>query len=388
MKPLTIGWTNLRRVFRDRIGSFFILVFPFMLILAIGAVFGSAFTPAVGVVSRGSGPLGADLVRRLEATEGIKVRAFDARDALTTAVERGQVEAGLVVVPGYDERMRSGATVALPFIARPVGAGAQVGSTVDAVLADQTAAIRAARLVESEGLGTFDEALGRAEALRPTLPRVRVVESVAGGASSGSRLDYGAAQELVLFVFVISLSASSMLIESRRLGVSRRMLASPTPAGTILAGETIGRFAIALFEGLLIYVVTLTLFRVDWGDPLAGVAIVLLFALVGTGAAMLMGSSLHNAEQAGALGVFIGLGFAALGGCMVPIELFPPFMAALAHLTPHAWAMDAFDTVLRRGGTLGDIVPDLAVLAAYAAVLLAVASVLFRRRLTAPEAST
>jgi ABC-2 type transport system permease protein len=86
--------------------------------------------------------------------------------------------------------------------------------------------------------------------------------------------------------------------------------------------------------------------------------------------------------------VFIGLGFAALGGCMVPIELFPDPMVTIAHVTPHAWAMDAFDVVLRDGGTIADVLPEIGVLAAYAAGLLVVASVVFRRRLTAPEGST
>jgi ABC-2 type transport system permease protein len=389
MKALAIAWTNLHRVFRDRIALFFIVVFPFLIILAIGAVFGSGFTPVVGIVgSEGDGPLRADLVRRLEATDGIEVRAFDGRDDLTTAIERGQVEAGLVIPDDYDERVRAGEAVDLPFISRPVGAGAQVILTVDAVLAEQSAVVRAARLVASEGVGTFEEGLAAARDLRPTVPRVEVRETVAGGQDTEGDFDYGAAQELILFVFVISLSASSMLIESRRLGVSRRMLASPTPARTILAGETMGRFAIALFEGLLIFVGTLLLFGVDWGDPVSGIAVIVLFALVGTGAAMLMGSSLHNAEQAGALGTFIGLGFAALGGCMVPIDLFPPVMVTIAHVTPHAWALDAFDTVLRDGGTIGDVLPELAILLAYAAAFLIPASVVFRRRLTAPEAST
>jgi ABC-2 type transport system permease protein len=388
VKPFTIAWVNLRRVFRDRIGAFFILIFPFMIILAIGAVFGSGFTPVVGVVSRDSGPLGADLVRRLEENDDLDVQAFDDRDDLTSAVERGHVDAGLVIVAGFDERVRAGGTVALPFISRPTGAGAQVGPTVDAVIGEQAGAIRAARLVASEGLASFDEALGRARRLRTSLPRVDVRESVAGGESAPGGFDFGAAQELILFVFVISLSASAMLIESRRLGITRRMLASPTSARQILVGEALGRFAIALFEGILIFVVTMLAFGVEWGDPVSGMAVIVLFALVGTGAAMLMGASLHNAEQTGALGVFIGLGFAALGGCMVPLEIFPPAMVTVAHVTPHAWALDAFDEILRRGGTIGDVLPELAVLVGYAAVLLAVATVVFRRRLLAPEAST
>jgi ABC-2 type transport system permease protein len=387
VKPLAIAAANLRRLFRDRVGLFFVVVFPFLIILAIGAVFGSGFTPVLGVVSRDSGPLGADLVDRLERTEDLEVLAFDDRGSLATAVERGRVEGGLVVVQGYDERIRAGETVRLPLIARPAGAGAEIGTVVDAVLADQTTELRAARFVASEGLLSFERAWARARALRSAVPAVAVRETVAGGERTEGDFDYGAAQELVLFVFVISLAASSMLIESRRLGVSRRMLASPTSSRTIVLGEMLGRLAIALFEGLLIFVVTMLLFGVEWGDPLAGIAIIALFALVGTGAAMLLGSALHNAEQAGAIGVFVGLAFAALGGCMVPIDLFPDPMVTVAHVTPHAWAMDAFAAVLRDGGGIPDVLPELGVLAAYAAALLAAATVVFRRRLTAPAGS-
>jgi ABC-2 type transport system permease protein len=381
-KAWAIAAVNLRRIFRDRIALFFMVVFPFAIILTIGAVFGSSFTPVLGVVSTGSGPLGADLLSRLDNTDGIRVRSFDDRASLTTAVERGQVEAGLVVPAGYDASIRAGETVQLPYLARPSGGGQEGELIVAAAVDRQAIVLRAARFAASEGARSFDQALAQAEAIAPGVPRVTVRTSVAGG-SSVSQFDYGAAQELILFVFLISLSASSMVIESRRIGVSRRMLASPTPAGTVVLGETLGRFAIALFQGLLIVTVTLALFRVDWGDPFATTAIVVMFALVGTGAAMLMGSALENAQQTGSFGVFFGLIAAALGGCMVPLEVFPPAMRTIAHVTPHAWALDAFSKVLGRDGTVADVLPQLGVLALYAAVLLGLATFLFRRKLTA-----
>ncbi len=209
------------------------------------------------------------------------------------------------------------------------------------------------------------------------------VRATVAGGNQTAQFGYGAAQELLLFIFVISLAASTMLIEPRRIGASRRMLASPTPAGTVVLGEALGRFGIALFQGLLIVAVTLALFRVDWGDPLGAAAIVVLFSLVGTGAAMLMGSVLNTSQQAGSLGVFFGLVLAALGGCMVPLEVFPSAMVTVAHVTPHAWAIDAFGKILGHQGTVADVLPQLGVLSAYAAVLLTVATVMFRRKLTA-----
>lgn len=380
-KALAIAGVNLRRLARDRIALFFMVVFPFFIILTIGAVFGSSFTPVLGVVSRGSGPLGADLMTRLEHTDGVRVKAFDDRGSVTTAVERGHVEAGLVIPAGYDSRIREGDTVELPYIARQAGAASQASLIVSAVVDAQAIELRAARFAEAQTDLSFDQALTAARTAATGAAFVTVRTTAAGG-SETSAFAYGAGQELVLFVFVISLAASSMLIESRRLRVAQRMLASPTSAATVLVGEALGRFAIALAEGVLIVAVTALLFGVDWGDPLATGAVVVLFALVGTGAAMLIGSVFNTAQQAGSLGVFVGLVFAALGGAMVPLEVFPPLMRTIAHATPHAWAIDAFGEILGSGAGVVQVLPNLGVLAGYGIAVTAIATVLFRRKLS------
>ena len=373
---------NLRRLTRDKTGAFFVFVFPFLIILALGAAFGSGFTPQLGVVSTGSGPLGQDLRDRLAATDGLEVRSFTDVETMRTAIERGQLEGGLEIPTGYDERVRAGATVPLDYVARPTGTQ-ELEATVAAVVDEQGVVIRAARFAVSEGTaGSFDEALARARAVAAAMPRVEVATRTAGGDSAIGSFASGAAAELVLFMFLTSLSASAMLIETRRLGVTRRMLASPTEVRTILVGETLGRFAIALVQGLLIVVGTVLLFRVDWGNPLTTGLVVLLFALAATGAAMVMGSVLKNASQAGAMGVFLGLVLAAIGGCMVPLEIFPPVMYRIAHLFPHAWAIEALNASIATGAAPAEVSTELWVLAAYAIGLLAIASVLLRRSIT------
>ena len=110
---------------------------------------------------------------------------------------------------------------------------------------------------------------------------------------------------------------------------------------------------------------TLLLFQVDWGNPLTTGLVVMLFALAATGAAMVMGSVLHNASQAGAMGVFLGLVLAAIGGCMVPLEVFPPLMYRIAHLLPHAWAIEALTDSMATGAGPAEVATKLAVLALY-----------------------
>ena len=59
-----------------------------------------------------------------------------------------------------------------------------------------------------------------------------------------------------------------------------------------------------------------------------------------------------NEHQLSALGPALGMILGLLGGTMVPIEVFPDVMRTLSHVTPHAWAMDAFHRLLLDGGGL------------------------------------
>ena len=160
------------------------------------------------------------------------------------------------------------------------------------------------------------------------------------------------------------------------------MLSTPTSVRTILAGQTAGRLAVALLQALLIVAGSALFFGVHWGDPAGTAAVVIAFALVGAGAGTLIGSVLSNEQQAGSIAILIGLGLAALGGSMVPLEVFPPAVRTVAHATPHAWGNDAFSTLLDHGGGLGDVLGDVGVLLAFAAVLLALGTWRLRRSLT------
>jgi ABC-2 type transport system permease protein len=239
---------------------------------------------------------------------------------------------------------------------------------------------------EKTGAG-FDESLDVALASEDAAPGMTVDTTALGESvfpTNLGRFDLGAAQQLVLFTFLTALAGSAALILSRRLGVSRRMLSTPTSTGSIILGESAGRWSVAMVQGLYIVLATLLIFQVDWGDPFGAFLILVTFSAVGAGAGMLMGATLSNDQQAVGVGIVVSLSLAALGGCMLPIELFSDTMARVAHLTPHAWALDAFAELVRNGGTVVDILPELAVLTAYATVLLVLAAWRLRITLTRP----
>ncbi len=387
MKAIWIALANLRRMFRVRTNFFFVFLFPMVLILVLGATFGGSSTPRLGVVTTGSGPLGAALLRQLEQTPHLKVVTVSDPAVLLTQVERGNLAAGVVVPAGYDGAVRAGRPATLRYLARPDQTSQRLGETVRGAVAGQAALLGAALFaVAQHSAPGFDAALAAATRIAPGVPSVSVTQTTAGAALFSKTLgqfDEGAWTELLLFLFLIALTGAVALIETRRLGVSRRMLATPTSPSTVIAGETLGRVLIACVQALVIILGSALLFGVNWGQPAGVAAVVILFALVASGAGIFVGTLFRNEQQATGISLLLGLGLGALGGCMVPLEVFSPVMRRVAHITPQAWGNDAFAKLVGHGASIDGILPQLGILAAYAVVLLALAAWRLRRVLSA-----
>jgi ABC-2 type transport system permease protein len=384
-KAFAIARTQMLRSFRDRMSLFFVLVLPMILIVVLGMTYGGMSTARVGLADEDRGPLAGDLADGV-ATASIPVdlRRFGTAEELRDAVERGYVEVGLVIHPGYDAALRSGGTGSVEYVTQPKSYATAVKTALDAQIARQAALVRAARFAAATNGVSFDDALTAARAGATQIGRIDVpVMAVGEVVENPNGYAVGAESQVILFMFLTSMTGAVALVTTRLLGISRREYSTPTSAGTIVLGETLGRFAFALFQGLFIVVASSILFGVDWIDPLATGAIILLFGLAASGAAMLLATFVANEHQLSALGPALGMSLALLGGAMVPIEVFPPVMRTLAMATPHAWAIEAFHTLLLHGGGVVAVLPQLGALLAFSVGLLLLASFRFRRQITA-----
>lgn len=381
-RVLVIARANLVRLFRDRLGLFFIVILPMIIIFVTGLQFGGSFQPRAGITGAGDDGFAADLADAL--SEEWQVVSFETDAQIRERVEDGRLEIGILVPEGYEERLFAGEAVAVGFLAPEDDVAIGRRQVLEAAAARQAAVVRAAAFAAFEAGGEPADHLAAAEGLQDALPPLEVAVTTVGETFFPDELRgfaLGAQSQLVLFTFLTSLTGAAQLILSRQLGVSRRMVSTPTPMPAILLGEALGRFAVALFQAVFIVAATALLFGVRWGDPLGVAVVVVAFSLVGAGVAMLIGAIANNAEQASSIGVFAGLGIGALGGSMVPPEIFPEPMGTISWLTPHRWALDGFRELIV-GGSVADVLPQLGVLLGIAAAFLALATWRLRAALT------
>ena len=387
MTALALATAELKRVARDRTFLFFIVLLPLLVILLVGVTTSGSSSTRIGLVRGQSTPLATQLVADLEADPGLATQRYATRADAVGAMRRGEVDAVVLVPPNLDANLRSGVALAVPVLVSGSVETSQAAETgVSSVVARHGAMVQAAMFATSHAGRSFAENLATTRSLQRETPVVPVRTEVVNSKSDFLPVgySYSAPTMLVLFVFINAVAGGGAMIQTRRFGIFSRALAAPIRPRDLVFGEALCYLALSLGQALLIVVVGAVMFGVSWGNPVAAAALIGMWALVGTGAGMASGTLFRTSAQAGAIGPAVGIAFGMLGGCLWPLEIVPEAVRLVGHVTPHAWAVDAWVTVLSRGGGLADIAGYLAILAAYAVALLAIASLRLRRSLVTP----
>jgi ABC-2 type transport system permease protein len=386
MNALLIARANVVRMFRDRLGLVFVFALPVVIIVVMGLAFGGGGTRYLAITDADLSALSGELITNIERDRGpLELKRYESPGALRDAVQRNMIEMGLVIPAGYEAAILSGGTGSLEYVSRPEAIASAIRPIIEEAVHHQNALLKAARFAAAERGISFDEALADARHLEAEIGVVGVTSETSGEQIIETGMNgyiMGAQSQLVLWMFMTSMTAATQLIVSRQLGVTRRMFATPTNAWTILLGELLGRFAVAMIQGLFIFVTTAFVFGVEWGNPIAAGAIIVAFGLVSTGVAMLVGSIATNAEQASSIGVGFAMLLGAFGGAMVPPEVFPEIMRTVSHVTPHAWAIDGLRAVAIRDADLAGVLLEIGVLLGFAMALIGLATVRFRQAAT------
>ena len=378
-KVIAISNVNQRRAVGDRRVLFVAAALPIMLILVIGFVSGRNVKAPLGVVMLDKGPIAARLVTLLDSSPAVSVRLESDIEDENDDVLRGKLLGALVIPADFDSRVRSGLPAVLKMSGRAGQSGAlQTQVAVAGAYNLLTGEWATARYVASSDDSSSDpptasveSAFQRVAASSNTTYKAALSKFASGQPGPYS---YTTPANLVLFVFLTALVTSSGIVESRKMGLFRRMLASPTSPALVVTGQLMSSAFLGLSQGVGLLILGELVFGVRWGDPLGVLLVVVIVSIAAAGASLLLGTFARSVEQAIALGTVAGVAFGMLGGCMWTLDSVGPLMRTIGHIAPQAWAMDAFvRLVFGHSGIVG-ILPDVGVLALFALGLVALAT--------------
>ncbi|MGM0386887.1 MAG: ABC transporter permease [Actinomycetota bacterium] len=384
---LAIAALEIKRFLRERITLFTTLLMPSALMLIIGTAFaGGTSALPVGLLDDDGTAASAEFAATLEDS-ALSVTAYTDLDAIARDIRLGFLAAGVHVPAGFADGLAGDGAEVVMTLDQTSTDGAAVAAAITATAAELGQVPTATR-VGLTTLGRSDEGTRAvvtevAEGVVDALPPIDVSAATVGPEPmTGSAFASAMYTQLTLFIFLNGMLAGIPLVESRRLGVARRMLSTPTGVGPHLLGVGLGRWGLGLIQAGILLGLGVGVFGVGVGHWPTALTLVLLWCALGAAVGMLLGAVGRTPDQVVAWSVPLGIGMGMLGGAMWPLSVVPPFMRTIGHLTPHAWAIDAWDAVVNDGARFGEIGLELGILAAVTAVLGVLSVVLLRRSLS------
>lgn len=387
MTFLTIAQKDLRVLMRDRTALIFIFALPLAFTFILGFVFArssdkpNAEALKVLVANQDAGKEGAALVESLGKV-GLNVVPAGSSD-VTQQVKKGEQAVGVVIPGDFSANLRaaitkmaageSAAPVHLTVIVDP--AQAQIGGMAQGAIfaaTQRTTAplFRAAALerVPQEYRKFAEQQMGNSSG------RSVVALDVSSQQSAQEKLDKPSAGDnvmpgfVVYFVFFTANSVAATLLLERQEGTLRRMLSAPIAPGTILFGKLLARALLALLQTVLLFGIGFVFFHVHVGSSLFGLALTALATIfASTGLGLLIASMGRTQEQIQGMTTFVLVIMGLLSGCFVPRAFMPEAMQKLSLITPHAWALSAYQDLLLRKLPLASALPNIGVVLLFGA---------------------
>jgi ABC-2 type transport system permease protein len=179
----------------------------------------------------------------------------------------------------------------------------------------------------------------------------------------------------VMFVFFLVNIMARSFIQEREIGTLRRLRMAPIRPSSLLVGKTVPFLVISVVQTLLLFAFGRLLFGMSWGPrPMLLLPVMFTCSLAATALGLLLATIVRTDSQVSAYANFLVISLAGISGCFMPRDWLPDFMQKLSLATPHAWALKAYDELLRNASRA---TPDLNTVATGCAMLVAFSAVFF-----------
>jgi ABC-2 type transport system permease protein len=377
MNAWQITKKDLRLLVRDRRTLFVLVALPLAFISILGVSAGQLFNEKektrkvkIGVIDQDNSELSGKLLSEVLKLKALEVSQFTDRSSARELLDDGKIEVLVTIGPHYHEVV-AGLDVSdifftddgrlsgkLQSLDVEVEAGAFLANAAEVVqelvFAFSLRTI-APDVFQAEDAAYFTKLLLKAKRKRAAREREHPRAGSAEQASppSRSRADiiyqYLVPSYTVMFVFFIVNFMARSLIHERDTGTLNRLRMAPITRTGLMLGKTAPFLLISVVQTLLLFFAGKALFRMSWGEfPSMLAPVMLCTSLAATCLGLMVATTVRTESQVSAYGNFLVLTMAGISGCLMPRSWQPELMQQIGLVTPHAWALIAYDHLLNR----------------------------------------
>ena len=368
---------DLLLLFRDRRTLSVLVALPLAFIAIIGSSTGQLFSQAqtarkikIGVVDAQHSDQSIKVVDELHRISALEISNFDDRPAARTALAEDDIHVLLYIGPSYDKQVDAlevydlfhrdegrlkGKLKSLDISVESGSFLANASELVKVVVFDLAFQTIAETVVKKDTKLALQIKRASRKSVEEFEEQVQDLPEDASDLSSGAKNFNSIVYQTVvpgytvMFVFFIVTFMARSFIGERDLGTLNRLHLAPISRPGIMIGKTVPFLIISLVQTALLFLAGRLLFGMEWGArPLLIVPVMLCTSIAATALGLMVAALVRTEAQVSAYGNFLVLTMAGISGCMMPRNWQPELMQKLGLVTPHSWALIAYDQILNR----------------------------------------
>lgn len=355
-----VALKELRQMRRDRISLVMIVAIPVIDLLLFG--YAINYNPRnldAAVVDQAGSSASRAAVMDMNATGIVELRRVaDSPQQVMDMLRRGQVGVGIVVPPDFERRLADG---------RPA-----VQVLVDGT--DTVVQAAANQLAQTP----LDPA-GRARAPARS-PQIEVVSFYNPERRSAVNIVPGLIG--LILTMTMTMFTAMAAVRERERGNMELLIATPLSRSALMVGKVLPYAVIGLVQTTLILVLGFWVFDVPLRGSLLDVYLAsLLLILANLAMGLLISTHTRTQFQAIQVAMLVFLPSILISGFMFPFAGMPEVVQWGAEVLPMTQFLRLIRGIMLRGAGIGELWPEVAALATFTVVVMAVAIARFRKRL-------
>jgi ABC-2 type transport system permease protein len=169
-----------------------------------------------------------------------------------------------------------------------------------------------------------------------------------------------------MFAFFLVLTVGWLFVSERRQGTLQRLRAAPLSRAQILLGKLLPCYFVSVMQGLFLLLAGRIIFGMHFGPyPAMLLLVVVCTSLAAVGLSVLVAAIARTESQVAIYGSLLVMVLGGVSGCLMPREEMPEQMQQISLVTPHAWALEAYQELLLASPQLNHVFLDCGVLAVF-----------------------
>jgi ABC-2 type transport system permease protein len=342
---------------RSRVGAFFTLVFPVILILLFGAIFsGSGGASTVYVQNHDNGLASTQFIGAMNSTTAITLVSVPPGDNFSQYLLSHSTSDGIIIPANFTADFTLGKPVNVTVYGNPA-------STTSAIVKEITASV----------VNSFNLARARGTA-------VLGIKSMTVASSSYKYIDF-LIPGLIGFAVLMSPMFALVNISStyKRDKVFKALSLTPLTKTEWLVSKILWYILMTLISFVLMVTTGILLFGAHITLSLGVLPFLLVGPLLFVSLGMLVGTSSNTPESAAVVGNLITFPMMFLSGTFFPVDSMPAYLQTIAHVLPLYYVIEGLTNVMIYGN-YGAALIDFGVIAVIAVIIFGLAVRLFKWR--------